>query len=102
VFEHATAACGSEREALRDQADLIREIFGNPFRPVALDPTWLTPTVRQLAEAIYQERVFERLPILADALEEAGCGQGDILGHLRGGGEHCRGCWVIDLLTGRE
>jgi hypothetical protein len=85
------------------QAGLVRDVFGPlPFRPIPLDPAWLTPTVKQLAESIYQERAFERLPILADALEEAGCGQTDILGHLRGGGEHCRGCWVLDLLTGRE
>jgi hypothetical protein len=69
---------------------------------IALDPSWLTSTVTNLAEAIYQERAFDRLPILADALEEAGCNQQDILGHLRGGGEHCRGCWPVDLLLRRS
>jgi hypothetical protein len=58
--------------------------------------------VKQLAESIYQERVFDRLPILADALEENGCTQEEVLNHLRGGGEHVRGCWALDLVTGRE
>jgi hypothetical protein len=84
------------------QAYLVRDIFGNPFRPVTIDPTWLTSTVVALAQSIYQERAFDRLPILADALEDAGCTSQDILNHLRGGGDHCRGCWVVDLLLGKE
>jgi hypothetical protein len=80
----------------------LRDIFGNPFRPVTLNPSWRTPTVKQLAEAIYKERAFERMPILADALEDAGCDNADILSHCRGGGEHVRGCWVVDLVLGRE
>ena len=79
----------------------IRCIFGNPFRPVSVNPSWLTSTVVALAEGIYQERAFDRLPILADALEEAGCDHADILNHCREPGEHVRGCWVVDLLTGR-
>jgi hypothetical protein len=85
-----------------EQSVIVLEIFGNPFRPVTLDPTWLTSTVKNLAEAIYEERAFDRLPILADALEDAGCNQQDILSHLRGGGEHCRGCWPLDLVLGKE
>jgi hypothetical protein len=81
---------------------LIRDIAGNPFRSITLAPTWLTGTVTKLVEAIYEERAFERLPILADALEEAGCSNAHILQHCRSGGDHIRGCWVIDLLTGRE
>src|SRR5260370_13288911 len=93
---------GSEGAA---QAILLRDIFGNPFRPVALDPAWLAwngGTVRKMAEAIYDDRAFDRLPILADALEEAGCTDRDILDHCRSGGDHVRGCWVIDLLLGKE
>ena len=63
---------------------------------------WLTSTVEQLAESIYADRAFDRLPILADALEDAGCTNADILNHCRQPGEHVRGCWVIDLLTGRS
>jgi hypothetical protein len=81
---------------------LLRCIVGNPFRPVTGTPAWQTSTVKHLAEAIYDERAFDRLPILADALEDAGCNQADFLCHLRGGGEHCRGCWPLDLALGRE
>jgi hypothetical protein len=75
---------------------------GNPFRPVSIDPTWLAwqgGTVPKLARAIYEERAFDRLPVLADALLEAGCDAADILGHLRQqGAVHVRGCWCLDLL----
>jgi hypothetical protein len=71
---------------------------GNPFHPIALDPMWLMPSVKHLAEAIYEDRAFDRLPILADALEDAGCTNADILNHCRQPGEHVRGCWVVDLL----
>jgi hypothetical protein len=84
------------------QSGMVRDIFVSPFRPVALDCTWTTSTVTALAQAIYDDRAFDRLPILADALEDAGCTDADILAHCRGGGEHVRGCWVVDLLTGRE
>lgn len=80
---------------------LVRDAFGNPFRPVALDPSWRTEAVVALAEGIYAERAFERMPVLADALEDAGCAHADILSHCRGDGPHVRGCWVVDLLTGR-
>jgi hypothetical protein len=90
------------------QAVLLRDILGNPYRPVALDPTHLTPEVRALAEAAYQERELPRgtldparLAVLADCLEEAGCRDDQILGHLRGAGPHVRGCFVVDLLLGR-
>jgi hypothetical protein len=86
----------------REQANLLHEVIGNPFRPVTLDPSWLAATVQNLAAAIYEERAFDRLPILADALEDAGCGNQDILGHCRSGGEHMRGCWVLDLLLQKE
>jgi hypothetical protein len=83
---------------------IIADLFGNPFRPVSLEPAWLAwrdGTVRRLAAAIYEERRFADLPVLADALEEAGCDNPDILDHCRGGGEHVRGCWVVDLILGK-
>lgn len=126
----------------------VREVFGNPFCPVAVDPAWLAwqgGTIPRLAQAIYDDRAFDRLPILADALEEAGCTEEEVLRHCRGQercpyclehpgqswgfvnshrallwcgqcnggslrngsgwirlrGPHVRGCWVVDLLTGR-
>jgi hypothetical protein len=84
---------------------LLRDMISNPFRPVKIDPAWLKwnkGVVRKLAQAIYDERAFERLPVLADALEEAGCRDAGILGHCREPGEHARGCWVIDLLLGKN
>jgi hypothetical protein len=91
-----------ERQA---ESDLLREVFGNPFAPVVLDLVWLAwqnGTIPRLARGIYDERAFDRLPILADALEEAGCDDADILGHLRGPGPHVLGCWPLDLLLGKS
>jgi hypothetical protein len=87
------------------QADLLRDLFGNCFRQVTFDPAWLAwndGTVVRLAQAVYGERAFDRLPVLADALEDAGCTDADLLGHLRGPGPHVRGCWVVDLLLGKS
>ena len=81
---------------------ILRDIFGNPFRPTTLNPSWLTSTVVSLAQGIYDERAFDRMPILADALQDAGCDSEEILNHCRQLGEHIRGCWLIDLLTGRK
>lgn len=90
------------------QVALLRCVLGNPFRPVALDPGLLTPAVVSLARAAYAERQLPgghldpaRLAVLADALEEAGCTQQEVLAHLRGPGPHVRGCHVLDQLTGR-
>jgi hypothetical protein len=100
---HGLKESGFRRE-LRGIIPIVHEIFGNPFRPppplpaVSLD--WNDGTVRRIAQAIYEERAFDRLPILADALEEAGCTDADILNHCRQPGEHVRGCWVIDLIRG--
>ncbi|MBA4191444.1 MAG: hypothetical protein C0467_25985 [Planctomycetaceae bacterium] len=80
----------------------LRDIFGNPFRQVAVNPFWLTSTVVALAEHIYQERAFDQMPILADALQDAGCDNEEILNHCRQSGEHVRGCWLIDILTRRK
>ena len=94
-------------------AVFLRCIFGNPFRDApATDPVWLewnNGTVKRLAEAIYEERSLPsgtlnnaHLAVLADALEEAGCTNADILDHCRQPGEHVRGCWVVDMLLGKE
>jgi hypothetical protein len=77
---------------------LLRDIVGNPYRPATLDPAWLTPKVTALATSIYNDRAFDRMPILADALEDAGCDNSHVLEHCRGPGLHCRGCWVVDLI----
>ena len=91
------------------QARLLHCIFGTPFRPITLDSAWLTPTVRQLAQAAYDERLLpsgelqpDRLAVLADALETAGCSNPQILKHCRGKGPHVRGCCVVDLLLGKS
>jgi hypothetical protein len=93
-----------ERHAasLLKQVPLLYDIFGNPFRPVTVDLSWLTATVVSLAQAIYDERAFDRLPILADALEDAGCTNSNFLNHCRQPGEHVRGCWCVDLILGKE
>jgi hypothetical protein len=80
----------------------VRDILGNPFRPVAFDPAWRTPSVLGVAQAIYGERRFTELPILADALEEAGCARAELLEHCRRPGEHVRGCWPVDLALGKR
>jgi hypothetical protein len=82
-------------------AFLIHCIFGNPFRPVTLDPRWLSSTVLDLARTIYDEKVFERMPILGDALMDAGCDCEEIIKHCQGPGPHVRGCWVVDLVLGK-
>ena len=98
----AAARLGNQEVEEKKQSELVRCVFGNPFRLVICNPDSLTPAVCQLAEAIYADRAFERLPILADALEEAGCTVAAILEHCRGPGPHVRGCWVVDLLLGRS
>ncbi len=80
---------------------LFQEVYGNPFEPVTLNHSWLTTTVQALANGIYEEKAFDRMPILADALHDAGCDNEDILNHCRQPGEHVRGCWVVDLLLAK-
>ncbi len=88
-----------EREWLRRA---LACVFGDPFRPVGFDPSWRSETAVALAKGIYDDRAFDRLPILADALEEAGCDAADVLNHCRGPGPHARGCWVVDGVLGKE
>jgi hypothetical protein len=81
---------------------------GRRRRPLAgpgVGPAWLAwngGTVPKLAQAVYEERAFDRLAIMADALEDAGCADPDLLGHLRGPDWHARGCWAVDLILGKE
>jgi hypothetical protein len=94
-----------QAEERRWLAGLLRDVFGNPFRKVEVAPSWLAwneGAVRKLAQAIYNDRRFGDLPVLADALEEAGCTDADVLGHCRVGGEHVLGCWVLDGLLDPE
>ncbi len=109
-----------ENPSLAVRAALLREIVGNPFRPVKLreevpsrwpntsyvfEPSWLTwknGTVPRIAQAIYDERRWEDMPILADAIEDAGSDCEDLLTHCRSGGIHVRGCWAVDLILGKE
>ncbi len=90
-----------ERDEEVAQTELLRDIFGNPFRPVTFDPAWRTEAAVGIAQAAYDSRKFGNLPILADALQDAGCDHPDILAHLRGPGPHVRGCWVVDLVLGK-
>ncbi len=109
LVDHAHWQGKSTRRDLRDayltekpqQSELLRCILGNPFRPRALDPGWLTwsdGTVDHLARAIREERRFADLPVLADALEDAGCESRELLAHCRQPGGHAPGCWALDLL----
>ena len=103
VSEYALEAALHRGREKEDQRVLLREIFGNPFQPVRIRKEWLTATVVALARGIYDERAFDRMPILADALQDAGCDNDDILDHLRdANAPHVRGCWGSDLVLGKE
>jgi hypothetical protein len=82
------------------QVLLLRDILGNPFRPVAVDPAWRTSDVLAMCRGMYESRDFAAMPILADALQDAECENAAVLDHCRGAGPHVRGCWVVDLLLG--
>jgi hypothetical protein len=85
------------------QPGLLRDIFGPlPFRPVVFSPARRTDTALSLARQMYDSREFSAMPILADALQDTGCDSTDILDHCRGPGPHVRGCWVVDLVFGKE
>jgi len=94
---------GSDQATLNDVVlSMIHDVFHRRmFRPITFLPEWRTSTVLALAQGIYDERAFDSMPILADALQDAGCSNEDILNHCRSETVHTRGCWVIDLLTGR-
>ena len=84
------------------QSAFLRDIFGNPFRPVVFNPAWRTDTAVSLARQMYEAREFGAMPILADALQDAGCEYTDVLNHCRdSSATHVRGCWVVDLVLGK-
>jgi hypothetical protein len=86
-----------------EQVTLARDIFGNPFRSVTFEPDWRTSTAVALAKQMYDSRDFSAMPILADALQDAGCDNDDVLNHCRdAAGVHVRGCWVVDLVLGKS
>jgi hypothetical protein len=108
-FAAQAIAAGSDEEYWeRDvgesaaQARIVSDIFGNPFRPVTFLSEWRNDTVLALARQMYEAREFSAMPILADALQDAGCDCDDVLAHCRGPGPHVRGCWVVDLVLGKE
>jgi hypothetical protein len=82
--------------------DLLHDLYGNPFRPVTFSPTWRTDTAVSLARQMYESRDFSAMPVLADALQDAGCDIEDILNHCQRPGEHVRGCFVVDLVLAKE
>jgi hypothetical protein len=90
---------GRAEDGYPRQCEILRELF--PFRPATFDPSWLTSTVTALAEQMYDSRDFTPMPILADALQDAGCTNDDVLNHCCGPGPHVRGCWVVDLVLGK-
>jgi len=92
----------AERKEWGEQCDLFRDLFWSSFCPVGLAAVGRTLAVVALARTIYEERAFERLPILGDALEDAGIGEAVILAHCREPGVHVRGCWVVDLVLDKE
>jgi hypothetical protein len=100
--EQSAASAVADRAERAGQAALIREIFGLPSRSVIIERSRQTPAVVALAQAIYAGRAFDRMPELADALEETGCTDALILGHCREPGAHVRGCWLIDAVRGKK
>ncbi len=96
------ATLGAEAEELVAQAELVREVFGNPFRQMSIDQSWLTPGVVKLAQTIYDDCAFYLMPELAAELENAGCNHVEVLSHCRERGTHERGCWVLDIMLGRS
>lgn len=93
-------ACDQAESAA--QADLLRDIVGNPLHPVEMSQLWLTPTAVAIANEIYEHRAFDRMHELSAALSEAGCADHELLAHCRSSGPHVRGCWAIDALSGRK
>lgn len=106
---YAASAIGDDNNKLDEsmaQTNLLHDIFGNPFRPLPIIApsmlAWNDATIAKLAKVIYDERRFEDMPILADALQDASCQNEEILSHCRGPGPHVKGCWVLDVLLGKS
>jgi hypothetical protein len=102
VLVHSQERVGGEASEMRAQCELLREMFGNPFRSVAFAPEWRTDTAVTLARQMHEGGDFGAMPILSDALEEAGCDNEPLLVHCRGPRAHVRGCWVVDLVLDKE
>jgi hypothetical protein len=103
----AERAEAAERQRFQHvESEVLRDLIGPlPFRPVSLDParlSWHDGLLVSMSRQMYDSRDFSDMPVLGDALEEAGCTDADILGHCRSAGEHVRGCWIVDLLLGKE
>lgn len=98
---HASKSADRQAED-KAQTELLRDIFGKPFRPVTLNSSWLTSTVATLARQMYDNRDFSAMLILADALQDAGCENAAILDHCRSGSGHVRGCFVVDRLLDKK
>lgn len=92
----------TEPDPATEMANILRDIFGNPFRPVAFSPEWGTSSAVAMATQMYESRDFTAMPILADALQDAGCADEQVLSHCRGEGPHVRGCWVVDAVLNKE
>ncbi len=88
-------------DELGKQVAFLRDIFGDPYNPVTFDTCLRTEAAVGLARGVYESQDFAPMPVLADALEDAGCADPDILAHCRGPGPHARGCWVVDLVLGK-
>jgi hypothetical protein len=89
----------------KEQVRLLHDVLGNPFRPSSLPPSWLnwnSGLLVSMARTMYDSGDFMDMPILADAVEEAGCTNTDILNHCPQPGEYVRGCWVIDLILAKQ
>jgi hypothetical protein len=83
-------------------ATWLRDVFGNPFHPIEIDPRWFTAEAVDLARGIYALQAFDRMPYLADALMDGGCDNDELIHHCQFTAWHVRGCWVVDAILGRE
>lgn len=99
---YALAEASPGRPLRAAHAALFRCLTPPPFAPAVCRPEWLTSAVVGIAASIYDGRNFHDCPILADAFEDAGCDNAELLAHLRGPGPHARGCWPVDLALGRD
>jgi hypothetical protein len=102
----ATTTDRAERPAVMKRAHqavrtVMHDVFGNPFRPVAFDPRWRTADTVGLARAVYEDRAFNRFPLLRDALMDAGCADEQVLAHTRRR-THVRGCWLLDRILDKK
>jgi hypothetical protein len=100
--ESCLKATSHNTDEVAAQTVLFRDIFGNPYRKVKCEQSWLTSDVLLLANGIYSERAFDRMPILADAIQDAGCTCDAVLDHCRAADPHALGCWVLDLLLDKD